>query len=172
MSKIESVNYLGQRISFHQQETLEIKSGIRAAWATFHKNRQELTSKKYMLKHRLRLRRHSFSDYMLRNRYMDTEQGPRKNDSIDATQDATTHHPDEKKNKKMKTTILSSKMRKGIVDKTGNCSTEDESDDGQSTKSQDDVDSEVTFDEDSDEEMDTIEIEEEDWIEYIKRKHS
>ena len=41
--------------------------------------------------------------------------------------------------------------------------------DGQSTKSKDDVDSEVTFAEDSDEEMDTIEIEEEDWIEYIKR---
>ena len=31
------------------------------------------------------------------------------------------------------------------------------------------MDSEVTFEEDSDEEMDTIEIEEEDWIEYIKR---
>ena len=32
-----------------------------------------------------------------------------------------------------------------------------------------DVDSEVTFDEDSDREIDTIEIKEEDWIEYIKR---
>ena len=49
------------------------------------------------------------------------------------------------------------------------CSTDDESGDGQSTKSQDDVDSEVTFDEDSDEEIDTIAIEEEDWIEYTKR---
>ena len=49
------------------------------------------------------------------------------------------------------------------------CSTDDGSGDGQSTKSKDDVDSEVTFAEDSDEEMDTIEIEEEDWIEYIKR---
>ena len=49
------------------------------------------------------------------------------------------------------------------------CSTDDESGDGQSTKSKDDVDSEVTLEEDSDEEMDTIEIEEEDWIEYIKR---
>ena len=42
--KNESVKYLGQRISFYQQETLEIKSRIR----------QELTSKKYMLKLRLR----------------------------------------------------------------------------------------------------------------------
>ena len=46
LTKNESVKYLGQRISFHQQETLEIKSRIRSAWATFHKYRQELTSKK------------------------------------------------------------------------------------------------------------------------------
>ena len=48
------------------------------------------------------------------------------------------------------------------------CSTDDESGDGQSTKSQDEVDSEVTFEEDPDEEIDTIAIEEEDWIEYIQ----
>ena len=55
LAKSESVKYLGQRISFYQQETLEIKSRIRAAWATFHKYRQELTSKNYLLKYRLRL---------------------------------------------------------------------------------------------------------------------
>ena len=55
LTRNESVKYLGQRISFHQQETLEIKSRIRAAWAAFHKYRQELTTNKYMLKHRLRL---------------------------------------------------------------------------------------------------------------------
>ena len=55
LTRNESVEYLGQRISFYQQETTEIKSRIRAAWATFHKYRQELTSKNYMLKHRLRL---------------------------------------------------------------------------------------------------------------------
>ena len=42
-------------------------------------------------------RRHIIFDYLLRSRNMDTEQRTRKNDSIDATQDATTHHPDEKK---------------------------------------------------------------------------
>ena len=61
------------------------------------------------------------------------------------------------------------KEEKGIVDKTENCSTDDESGDGQSTKTQDDVDSEVTFEEDSDEEMDATTIEEEEWIDYIKR---
>ena len=37
LAKSGSMKYLGLRISFHQQETLEIKSRIRAAWATFHK---------------------------------------------------------------------------------------------------------------------------------------
>ena len=98
LTKNESVKYLGQRISFHQQETLEIKSRIRAAWATFHKYRQELTSKKILAQSSIApFRCHSFSDSLLRSRNMDTEQRTRKNDSIDATQDATTHHPDEKK---------------------------------------------------------------------------
>ena len=55
LTRNESVKYLGQRISFYQQDTIEIKRRIRAAWAIFHKYRQELTSKNYMLKHRLRL---------------------------------------------------------------------------------------------------------------------
>ena len=66
LTRSESVRYLGQLITFQQQETTEIKNRIRAAWATFHKYRQELTSKNYMLKHCLRLRRSSNSDDMLR----------------------------------------------------------------------------------------------------------
>ena len=51
------------------------------------------------------------------------------------------------------------------------CSTDDESGDGQSTMTQNDVDSEVSFEDDADEEIETtvIEEEEEDWIEFIKR---
>ena len=167
LTRNESVKHLGQRISFHQRETLEIKSMMRDAWATFHKYRQVLTSKNYMLKHRLRLfdatvsfylahfvsgkssvravflfqahlsqrecvglmikcarldgrqvwkqgrqkcagvqqcegwivdtlACHSFSDYLLRSGHVGTQQRTRKNDSIDATQDATTHYPDKK----------------------------------------------------------------------------
>ena len=55
LTRNESVKYLGQKISFHHQETTEIKNRIRAAWATFRKCRQELTSKNYMLNHLLRL---------------------------------------------------------------------------------------------------------------------
>ena len=55
LTRSESVRYLGQLITFLQQETTEIKNRISAAWTTFHKYRQELTSKNFMLKHRLRL---------------------------------------------------------------------------------------------------------------------
>ena len=68
----------------------------------------------------------------------------------------------------MKRKILSQEEKKN-VDITETCSADDESGDGQGTKTQDDVDSEVTFEVDADEEMDTTAIEEEDWIDYIKR---
>ena len=42
-------------VTFLQQETTEIRDRIRAAWATFHKYRQDLTSTNYLLKRRLRL---------------------------------------------------------------------------------------------------------------------
>ena len=57
------------------------------------------------------------------------------------------------------------KEEHGKVDITEMCSTDDESGDGQSTMTQNDVDSEVSFEDDADEEIDTTVIEEEDWIE-------
>ena len=55
LTREESTKYLCQMITLQQQETTEIRNRTRAAWATFHKHRQELTSRNYMLKHRLRL---------------------------------------------------------------------------------------------------------------------
>ena len=52
--------------------------------------------------------------------------------------------------------LWSIKMMKEIADKTENCSTDDESGDGQSTKSEDDWDSGVSFDEDSEKDIDTV----------------
>ena len=60
------------------------------------------------------------------------------------------------------------KEENGKVGITEMCSTDDESGDGQSTRTQNGVDSEVSFEDDADEEIDTTVIEEEDWIEYIK----
>ena len=101
LTRSESVKYLGQRKSFYQQETKEIKSRIRAAWATVHKYRQELTSKK------LHAQTSSFSDYLIRRGNMGSEQRTRKNDSIDATQDATTHYPDKGNTKILRNKMLS-----------------------------------------------------------------
>ena len=90
LTRNDSVKHLGQRISFYQQETIEIKSRIRAACATFHKYRQKLTSKNYMLKHRLRLFDATVSPtYLLRSGNMGTEQRSRKNETNDTTQDAS-----------------------------------------------------------------------------------
>ena len=47
--------YLGQTITFQQQETAEIRNRIRAAWASFYRFKQKLTSKSYFLPHRPRL---------------------------------------------------------------------------------------------------------------------
>ena len=55
LKKGESARYLGQNITFEDQETEEVKNRLKAAWAAFHKYRQELTSKGYRLCHRLRL---------------------------------------------------------------------------------------------------------------------
>ena len=91
VTKEESTKYLGQMVTFQQQETTEIKNRIRAAWATFYKYKQELTSKSYLLRHG----GHPNDELRLRN--MDTLKRTRKNDSIDAAQNAPAHHAKEKK---------------------------------------------------------------------------
>ena len=170
LSKNESVKYLGQRISFHQQETPEIKSRIRAAWATFHKYSQELTSKKYMLKLRLRLFDATVSPTLC---YAAGHWTPSKEHErmMQSTQRKMLRLiiQTKRKYKKIEKQVIEPKDEKGIADKTENCSTDDESGDGQSTKSEDVVDNGVIFDEDSEKDIDTIEIEEEDGIAYIKR---
>ena len=175
LAKSESVKYLGQRISFYQQETLEIKSRIRAAWTTFRKYRQELTSKKYMLKLRLRLLHATVSPTLCyASGTWSTEPWTRKNDSIDATQEATPHHSDEKKiQKKLKSKLSNIQLRKEMTTKQKIVAL--------MTKAamirapnlkmiwEDDMDSGVTFDEDSEKDIDTAEIEEEDWFDYLRR---
>ena len=74
-----------------------------------------------------------------------------------------------RKHKKIEKQDIGSKEENGKVDITEMCSTDDESGDGQSTTTHNDVESEVSFEDDADEEIDTTVIEEEDWIEYMKR---
>ena len=169
LAKSESVKYLG-RISFYQQETLEIKSRIRAAWTTFRNYRQELTSKKYMLKLRLRLFDATVSPTLC---YASGTWSPSREHErmIQSTQRKMLRLiiQTKRKYKKIEKHVIEHTIEEGKDDKTENCSIDDKSGDDQSTKSEDDVDSGVTFDEDSETDIDTAEIEEEDWFDYIRR---
>ena len=154
-------------ITFQQQETTEIRNRIRAAWATFHKYRQELTSRKYLLKHRLPLFDAVITPTM--SYASGTWALTREHESmIQSTQ------------RKMLRFIIQTKRRyKKIVerkDETNNKkdtndlgSADDESEDGQSSNTHNDQDREISFEKDTDEETDTTVIEDEDWIEYITR---
>ena len=55
LARGDNARNLGQNITFEEQETEETKNRLKAAWAAFHKYRQELTSEDYRLCHRLRL---------------------------------------------------------------------------------------------------------------------
>ena len=47
--------YLGQTITFVDQETTEVLYRIRCAWSTFPRHRLEVTFQSYLLRHRLHL---------------------------------------------------------------------------------------------------------------------
>ena len=55
LQKSDIARYIGQKITFEEQETTEVKNRLKATWAAFHKYRKELTSKAYRLCHSLRL---------------------------------------------------------------------------------------------------------------------
>ena len=168
LTRSESVKFLGQKISFHHQETIEIKNRIRAAWATFRKYRQELSSKNYILNHRPRLFNATISPTIC---YAAGTWTPNKEHErmIQSTQ------------RKMLRLIIQTKRRYKKIEKkeikineetdiNDLRGTDDECGDGLSTTTHNDAGSEVSFEDDVDDGIDTTLIEEEeDWIEYIKR---
>ena len=171
LTRNDSVKYLGQKISFYQQETTEIKSRIRDAWATVHKYRQELTSKNYMLKHRPRLLDATVSPTVCyaAGTWALNKEHERMIQSTQRKMLRLIIHT-KRKYKKIEKQDIGSKEENEEIDINEMCSTEDENGDGQSTTTQNDVDSEVSFEDDADDEIDTTVIEEEDWIEYKKRR--
>ena len=102
------MRYLGQKITFLQQETTEIRNRIKAAWATFHKYRQELTSKNGMLKHRLRLFDAAITPTIC---YASGTWTPTKEHER-MIQNAPTHHTNEKKVQKDRETKIQDQRRK------------------------------------------------------------
>ena len=148
LAKNESVKYLGLRISFHQQETLEIKSRIRAAWTTFRKYRQELTSKKYMLKLRLRLFDATVSPTLCyaAGTWTPSREHERMIQSTQRKMLRLIIQTKRKYKKIERKKVIEHTIEEENDDKTENCSTDDKSGDDQSTKSEDDMDSGVKFD--------------------------
>ena len=167
LTRSESVRYLGQLITFQHQETTEIKNRVRTAWATFHKYRQEVTSKNYFLKHRLRLFDEAITSMpqFLRRYTAHREHGHppksvkecynRRNAKCSVSSIKQKEDTKRSRNTKLRTAKTS-------------C-TNDESEDRESDTSHNDQDSDVSFEIDIDEEIDAAEIDEEEWIEYIRR---
>ena len=114
------------------------------------------------------VRRSGNPDDGLHIRNMDTHKRARKNVSIDVTQNASTHHTNDKKIQKIVKRKDETNEEKD-TDDLGSIG--DESGDGQSSITHNDQDSDVSFENDTDEEIYTTVIEEEDWIEYTKKEH-
>ena len=151
LTRGESRKYLGHMMTFQQQETAEIRNRIRAAWATFHKYRQELASRNQLLKHRLRLFDAVVTPTICfaSGTWTPTKEHERM---IQSTQ------------RKMLRLIIQTKRRyEKIVkrkDETNEekdtndlSSTGDESEDGQSSNIHNDQDSDMSFENDTDEKL-------------------
>ena len=168
--KGDSARNLGQKITFEEQETEEIKNRLKAAWAAFHKYRQELTSKDYRLCHRLRLFGMVITPAL--------------------TSAGGTWTPSQKHEKMIKTaqrkmlrlivqTKRKYKSKKDAANKEeeeidkhaveeSKYATDKKTEEGSDQNSKKDQDSEVSFQQEFDEAIDSTE-KDEDWIEYIER---
>ena len=163
----ESTEYLGQMTTFQQQETTEIRNRIRAAWATFHKYRQELISRTYMLKHPLWLFDAVVSPTMnyASGAWTPTKEHERMIQSTQCKMLRLTIQT-KRRYKKIEKRKDETKENDDTIDLS---STEDENEDGQGTNTHNHKDSDISFESDTDDEIDTPEIEEEEWIEYTRR---
>ena len=155
----------GTNNSFQQQETVEIKNRIRAAWASFYRYKQELTSISYLLQHRLRLFNMVITPTLSYAPGIWTLSKEHEI-MIRSTQRKMLRlivHTQRKYKKK-------TQPRRNEEDERANHrSSDEETAEGSSPNTDHDQDSDISFTTDTDEEIDTGEIEEEDWIEYMKR---
>ena len=98
LTRSESVKYMGQKISFHHQETTEIKKSNQGSMGDIPQIQTRVDIEKlHAQSWSTAIRRRSFSDNMLRSRNMESQQRARNNDSINATQDVTAHHSNRRK---------------------------------------------------------------------------
>ena len=162
----ECAKYLGQTI-FQQKEATEIRSRIRAAWASFCRYKQEFTSRSYPLQHRLRLLNmvlslalgYACGTWTLTNEHERMMRSTQRKMLRPIVQTRRTY-----KKKKMASNM---KNQKSDIEKEKESqeNSEGETQEGSSRDTDCDQDSDVSFAEDSDKEIDTAENDQEDWIE-------
>ena len=86
LTRNESVKYWGQRISFYQQETTDIKSADQFGMGDLPQIQTRVDiNKLHAQTSSTAFRRHSLSDCLLRSGNLGTKQRTRENDPIDAT---------------------------------------------------------------------------------------
>ena len=180
LSVKECAKYLGQTITFEQRETTDIRSRIRAAWASFDKYKQELTSKSYLLQHRLRLfsvgitptLSYASGTWTLsieHERMIRSTQRKMLRLIVQTKRKHKKKTKNSKEEKEMKSDEGPMSKKNDVEYKESHKQSEEETEEGNSSNTDCDQDSEVSFMDDTDEENDTAGIEAEDWIEYIKR---
>ena len=170
LAKGDSARYLGQKITFEEQEAEEIKNRLKAAWAASHKYRQELTSKDYRLCHRLRLFNMVITPTMTyaSGTWTLTQKHEKM---IKTTQRKMLCLIVQTKRKYKPKKVTANKKDEGTEkadEKDNEDMTDKETEEGSEQSSKKDQDSDVSFEEEVDEEIDATENEE-DWIEYIQR---
>ena len=161
---------LDRKITFEDQETAEIKNRLKAAWAAFHKYRQELTSKDYRLRYRLRLFNMVVTPTLTYASGTWTLTQKHENMIKTAQRKMLRFIVQTKRKYKSKMVSTNKKGEEPEMSKdkdNENISEKDTEDDSQQDSNKD-HDSEVSFQEEVDEGIDATENEE-DWIELIKR---
>ena len=180
----ECAKQLGQTITLQQQETTQIKSRIRAAWASLYKYEQELTSKTYLLQRRLRLFNMVITPTL--NHASGTWTLSKEHERMTRSTQRKMLRLIVQTKRQYKKKIHGSKEGKGMQsdkepeneedeeeeEEEEEENSEDETVENNSSNTDCDQDSDVSVMNDTDEEIDTAEIEEEQWIEYMRRKHS
>ena len=168
--KRDSARYLGQKVTFEDKETEEVKNRLKAAWAAFHKYRQELTSRDYRHCHRLRLFNMVITPTMTyaSGTWTLTQKHEKM---IKIAQRKMLRLIIQTKRKYKKKRRSSSNKKEEVPDgkeeNNENISDKVTEDDLQEDSNKD-QDSDVSFQEEADEEIDATDKEEE-WIDFIKR---
>ena len=176
----ECAKYLGQTTTFQQQETTEIRSRIRAACASFYRDKLELTSESYLLQHRLRLLNmmitptlsYAAGTWTLPKEHQRMIRSTRRKMIPLIVQTKRKYRmkvQGSREGKEMKSDEEPENKKDDEEDEESHKNSKDEAVEGNSSNTDCDQNSDVSFMNDTDEEIDTAEIEEEDWIEYIMR---